>query len=294
MGKINPENLLQFKSSGQMFDRILKRLQSFDAMQLLDTGDFHKHVAYVMEQLGAAVYRECEAFLKVKDHKTKLPENFKLWHAAFKCHSTFRSTKSINEQKPWIFMIDTEISHECGNKCKYESKHDTGKEKIVIRTFVNGDTEECSFRNPILLRLSPNVRSSCTEDCPNQFHAGADEITVDDNGTIHTKFTEDTIHLQYLGLPIDDDGLPMIPVNEDVERAIEYYILTQEFENMYFNSTVPNIAQMLQYVKGEYNFYLPQARYWAKLPSFQKMVNSVRRARSRRKFFYSAFDRTTV
>lgn len=293
MGKINPENILSFKSSQQMFDRISKRLQSFDSMQLLDTGDFHVHVAYVLEQLGQAVYKECEAMLEVKDYKTKLPDNLKVFHAAYKCHPEFRhGSKGINEQKPWIYMMDTEITKECGNKCKFEHKHEAGQTKIVIRTFVNDEGSSCSYDNPILLRLSPNVRTICTEDCPSLFEACPDEITIDDDRMIRTKFTDDSIYLQYYGLPIDDNGLPMIPENRDVEKAIEYYIYTQLFEEFYWNSTVPNIGTSLQDARVQYDFYIKQARYWAKLPSFQKMVDSVRRMRGKNKFYYSMFDRT--
>jgi len=293
MGKINPENLLQFKSTGPMFDRISKRLASYDALSLIDTGDFHKHVAYVMEQLGEAVFQECEALIPIKDRKGKLPENLKRLHAMYKCTPTFRSTQSINEQKPWIYMYQTEITKECPNKCKFEHKHD-GETKVVIRTFVNGDDVVTSFRNPILLRLSPNVRHKdfCTNDCPSLFRGEADEVTIDDNRTIHTVFDNDSIFMQYYGLPMDDNDLPMIPVQEDIEKAVEYYIYSQLFEELYWNSAVQNIAQMLQDARVQYDKYLGQARYWAKLPSFAKMVNSIRKMRSRNKFYYSFYDRT--
>lgn len=291
MGKINPENLIQFKSTQPMFDRISKRLASFDAMSLIDTGDFHKHVAYVMEQLGQAVFQECEAIVPIKDYKGKLPDNLKILHAMYKCKSEFNTVPSVNEQRPWIYMVQTEVTQECKNRCKFEHKHE-GDTKIVVRTFVNGEDFNYRYTNPVRLILSPNVRSICTKDCPNLFQAGPHEVTVDDNRTIHTKFTEDSIYMQYYGLPIDENDLPMIPVNEDVEKAVEYYIYTQLFEELYWNSAVPNIGQMLQDARSQYNFYIAQARYWAKLPSFAKMVNSIRKMRSRNKFWYSATDRT--
>jgi len=291
MGKINPENLLQFKSTQPMFDRISKRLASFDAMNLIDTGDFHKHVAYVIEQLGQAVFQECEAIVPIKDRKGKLPENMKRLHGMYKCTPEFRTTQSINEQKPWVYMYQTEITNECPNRCKFEHKHE-GETKVVIRTFVNGDELTLSYKNPIMLRLSPNVRHLCTDDCPSLFQGEPDEVTIDDNGTIHTVFDNDSIFMQYYGLPMDENELPMIPVQEDVEKAVEYFIYTQLFEELYWNSAVPNIANMLQDARQQYNFYIAQARYWAKLPSFAKMVNSIRKMRSRNKFYYSLTDRT--
>src|SRR5690348_9892004 len=103
MGVINAENLLQFKSSQQMFDRIKKRLSSFDAEDLIDDGDFHEHVVYILGELGLAVHRECEAILHVKNNKVKLPSNFRTFHAAWQANTRGGSVKSINEQKPLIY-----------------------------------------------------------------------------------------------------------------------------------------------------------------------------------------------
>lgn len=292
MGVINAENMLQFKSSDFLIARIKKRLASFDALDLIDEGDFPKHIKYVLEQLGCAVYKECEALSPVINGKAKLPDNFKTFWAAYKCKPSFESTtKSINEQRPWVFYTQTEITNDSG--CKVKCECDEEKTKIVIRTFVNGEDQRvCSFKNPVLLRLSPNVKQLCEDDSLSLFCTAPDEITVED-GYIHAQFTNDSIYLQYYGLPMDENGLLMIPDNEDVEKAIEYYIYTQMFEEFYWNSTVPNIGTMLQDVRAQYdNKFLPAARYWARLPSFQKMVQSIRRSRSRRKFFYSPNDRT--
>lgn len=293
MGVINAENLLQFKSSQQLFDRIKKRLSSYDAEDLIDDGDFHKHVVYVLEELGAAVMRECEAVIPVCDKKAKLPNNFKEFYAAWRADSRGGSVKSINEQKPLIYWQDTEITRDCPSNCKWEcGKDDYGKVKIVIRTFVNGEDETYYFENFSGLVLSPH-RTIC-QSGQKLSQAYQNEIYIDDAGFIHTGFENGFMYMQYWGLPIDENGLPMIPKNESVERAIEYYIYTQLFEEFYWNSTVQNIGNMLQDVRNQYDFYMPQARYWAKLPSFKKMVNAIRRTRGQNKFFNYFSDRTIV
>lgn len=294
MGVINAENMLKFKSSQQLFDRIKKRLSSFDAEDLIDDGDFHKHVVYILEELGQAVYKECEAVVEIKNHKGKMPANMRVFHAAMKCRTKGGRVKSVNEQKPLIYYQDTEISQECPpNDCGIRCNEDMGKTKIVIRNFVNGEDEQCSMEAIAGLRLAPGS-TICTEDGKKMFRNYPDEITIDDDGYVHTAFQEDYIYIQYYGVPIDKNGLPMIPVNETIEKAIEYYILSQLFEDFYLNATVPNIGQSLQYINSRLDFYLPQARYWAKLPSFQKMVNSIRRNRSRNHFFEYQSDRTRV
>src|SRR5688572_32813394 len=117
MGIINAENTLQCKSSEQLFARVKKKLSSFDALGLIDDGDFYDYVICVVKELGLAVLKECEAVIHVKDRKVRLPNNFYMFHAAFKCTPDFDSVPSINEQKPLIYYTDTEVSQECPNKC---------------------------------------------------------------------------------------------------------------------------------------------------------------------------------
>jgi hypothetical protein len=295
MGVINAENTLQFKSSQQMFDRIKKRLSSFDAEDLIDDGDFHKHVVYILEELGASVHRECEAVLSICDSKSKMPDNFKEFYAAWRASSKGGWTKSINEQKPLIYYQDTEITRECPSPCKFEcGKDDYGKMKIVIRTFVNGEDNHYYLDNFCGLTLSPH-RTICNNGTGQTIsRAYENEIYIDDKGFMHTGMKDGYVYMQYWGTPIDENGLPMIPKNESVERAIEYYIYTQLFEEFYWNSTVQNIGNMLQDARNQYDFYMAQARYWAKLPSFKKMVNAIRRMRGQNKFFNYISDRTVV
>ena len=294
MGIINSANLLGFKSSQQLFDRIKKRLSSFDAMGLIDDGDFHKHVKYILEQLGKAVYKECEAVLPLKDFKTRLPKNFAYLYAAYRCSFSWHGTKTINEQRPWIYYTDTEITENPNECCINCCDEGPDKTKIVIRTYVNGDSETCTSKtSPILLSLSSNVRDMCTEDCLSLYCPGNDEITITD-GYIYSMFTDDSIYMQYYGLPMDENGLPMIPENENVEKAIEYYIYTQLFEEFYWNSTVPNMREMKTDASMSYDFHMGMARYWAKLPSFQSGIQSIRRQRSNKKFYNFIFDRTVI
>jgi hypothetical protein len=296
MGIINAENQLKFRSTIELFNRIKKRLSSFDSQNMIDEGDFYDYIVYVLEALGVSVYKECEAVLEVHNFKTKLPCNFRYWYAGYKAHRESGFVPSINEQKPWIYYQDNEISQVCpeGN-CSVNCHKDLGRTKIVIRTFVNGDGFESCFDNPLPLFLSPNVKDKCSPHAERQIRTHFNEVTIDNEGWLHTKFEHDHIYLQYYGLPFDDNMLPMIPDQPSIEKAIEYYIYTMLFEEWYLNSSVPNIGQQLQYVKNEYDHkHFPQASYFVKLPSFQRCLQSLRIMRSRNKFYQFTFDKTKV
>jgi len=298
MGVINPENTLHFRKTTELFARVKERLSTFDANNFIDEGKFYTDVAYILNQLGAAVYKECEALIEVKDDRAKLPCNFKLWYAAFKCHRNLEGqTKSINYQdnfgQPWIYFQDKEVTDICPQNCCINCEGTGEKTRIVVRTYVNGDDNVFHFHHPMPLILSPNVKDHCAPHCMKVIHAGWNEVTIAD-GYIRTKFNDDCIYMQYYGLPIDNDYLPMIPDEESIEKAIEYYIYKMMFEEWFLNSSVPNILQQLQYVSAEYEKYFAQARYYCKLPSFQRMVQSLRIMRKNLKFYNMNFDKTVA
>jgi len=303
MGVINAENFLKFKSSKPLFDRIKKRLSSYDSMGLIDDGDFHQYVKDILDKLGQAVYKECEAVLPVKDFKARLPNNFKFFHVAYRCSFTWQGVKSINEQKPLFFYTDTEISRECcDSKCTLQCVPDNvGRTKVVIRTFVNGGDECTAVSNhQRLLILSPNVRDLCTEDSLSVLghrhghHVqDCDEIGFDENiKHILTRFDQDSIYIQYYGLPMDENGLPMIPDETHIEKAIEYCIYATLFEEWYWNTSIPDIVRILADARQQYDYHLGMAMSWAKLPSFKRMIQSIRRQRASRKFYYFGNDKT--
>jgi|GEM_PF-1801968 hypothetical protein len=296
MGIINAENLLSFRSTTELFNRIKKRLESFDSQNLIDEGDFYDYVVEILEKLGVAVYRECEWVGHVKDHKVKLPCNFRFWYAGYKVHPEYGNVPSINEQRPWIWYQDSEITQECKPGCTIEcNKEDHGRVKVVVRTFVNGDEGVFNHHAPTLLILSPNVKDRQAPHAERMIPTHANEVTIDDEKILHTRFKEDSIYLQYYGLPMDENMLPMIPDNTMIEKSIEYYIYKMLFETWYFNSTVPGIANQLKYVSDKYDHeYWPQALYFVKLPSFQRCLQSIRLMRSKGKWMNPNFDRTRV
>jgi hypothetical protein len=166
---------------------------------------------------------------------------------------------------------------------------------LVVRTFVNGDPFMNEFHHMEPLFLGPNCKDRCAPHCMKVVPAKYNEVTIGHDKIMRFRFEHDHVYMQYYGLPIDEDGLPMIPEEPIVEKAIEFYIYTQLFEKWYLNSTVPDIANKLKYVKEEYERkHLPQATYYVNLPSFQKMCQSVRIMKGNLKFYNPINDRTRV
>jgi hypothetical protein len=73
------------------------------------------------------------------------------------------------------------------------------------------------------------------EDCDTDLtHIGADEFTYTvQNGVITVSPREGWVQVAYDALPIDEDGYPLIPDNEKVKQALEYYILWKYLEALW-------------------------------------------------------------
>jgi hypothetical protein len=300
MGVINAERILGFRSSKELFAKINAFLESFASANLIDVDDFYDYIVELYELLGVGMWKECESLIEVKDYKAKLPCNFKLWYAAYKCHRNAggEGAPEINEQLPWIWYQQAELSTVCANEFNVEKTGPQGevvKNKLVVRTFVNGDPIFNEFHDMIPLTLSPNVKDRESPHCMRVVPAGHNEVTIDHDKVMRFKFRQDHVYMQYYGLPFDEDGLPMIPDESILAKAIEYYIYTQLFTKWYLNSTVPDIANKLKLVTEKFDRdYFPTAKYWVNLPSFQKMVQSVRIMKGNNQFYQPRVDRTRV
>lgn len=162
-----------------------------------------------------------------------------------------------------------------------------------MRTYISGSMCSSHFHSPVLLRLSPHVKPKfCAEGCRNLHVTAADEITIDD-GMIYSNFSRSAIYLQYHGFPLDEHtGLPLIPQDTHIEKAIEYYILFKTLETLWLNNQAPDIEMRVRYLSGQYDLHVAKAKYNAKLPSFQTMIAHIRERRGRFDIYNRLTDTT--
>lgn len=282
MSTIDPSNQNIFKSGNILFSKVKRFLSSYEAANLIDEGEFPIYVKEVLRDLGIGVYRENDAVIKVKNYKARLPQGFSVLYAAYKCTPSF-NTKDLTHSQgtTTVFNDITWEILEGGKGCDIVCAEEKGViEKITVRQYVKEHASTSNLTNPVLLRLSPNVKKSkCVDDCQNLLASSPYEISIDD-GFLITNFNEDCVYLKYYEFPTDEEGLPMIPDIEDVEKAIEWYIIYQLLLKWFLNSEVPDLQNRWQFAEQKYNEAFAKAKYYLKLPSFSNMVNQIRRQRS--------------
>ncbi len=277
MGLITSD-YIPFKSAEHLFGRIKRRLKGFGIVGLIDENGFPEMVATVLNLLGISVFEEKEVLLPIKNKEACMPKDFKFLHAAYKCQNTNNTSSSKIHQGTEV--ITTDITREiferndaCNIVCDYNHKI---LERVTLSYYVNDVQKQLNFKDPTLLVVSPNVRSKCAENCLNVNQSGVDEITFD-KGRIYTNLQDDDMILfKYYALPLDSKGLPQIPDIQEIENAIEYYILWQLFMDMWLTDDIQNAAQKMQYLELKYNEYMASARYYLKLPEFSRLINNVR------------------
>lgn len=295
MGVINPGNMLTFTSTDQLFARVRKRLSSFDAAGILDEGDFYFYIKDVIERLGVSVYDEGRMLIGVKHFRAPLPDNFSYLYAAYSTSPvslTSQSKQTCFPQEGFaLYMEDTwQPFRQCkGNNCQAAKFDFVAGESLRSRTYVQGKPNTMNYTRPHLLRLTANAKPflhhssihhssepDLVDTQSQHFSAGMDEITIH-NGFIHTLFEEGSIFMLYYGLAMDpESGLPMIPSNSWIEKAIEDYIIYRVIEDMWFNGQVPDMDNRYKMARANSDDSMKAALYWCKTPSFVEAISYIR------------------
>jgi len=162
-------------------------------------------------------------------------------------------------------------------------------EKITVKEYVIPEGRTITWRNPVLLKLrnrkSINI-DVCAKDCKNLFAKSIDEISIVQQGFnkfIHSSLESPTIYLKYYAYPEDPEtGLPLIPEEPIIQRAIEYHLMHYFFYMAWLDGTDVNIERKVQDLQLKRDQYLTEAINYSKFPSFNKSIEMARN--TRRKF----------
>jgi len=288
MGVISESTNNNFKSSDFVFSKVKRFLSSFDSANLLDEGEFPTYLKEEIRDLGIGAYKEEQAVVKIENYKACLPDDFSVLYAAYKC-SPYISSKEIDHPQPAVSVYN-DITWEIlqtSKDCQIEECGDNIIEKITVRQHIKERSVDMTLSNPTLLRLSPNVnRKKCTDDCQNLLWSSPYEISITD-GEIITNFSDDRVYMKYYALPLVN-GLPVVPDIEEVEKAVEWYIIYQTLLKLWTNGEAPDLEHKWQMAKGQYDLAHAKAKSLLKLPTFAGMVNYLRRQRSTNKVVFFA------
>lgn len=278
---------MKFKSTESLFARMRENLSSYTALGLIDEGKFFFEVKLFINKLGISMYELDEDIIHLKDFKGELPCNFYLLESAWLCSRNNSATKVIDnfQGKTVIYTQNTcekAIVPSCSSDCQKEQLFD----KITVKEYVQTTPYERHYIEPRLLMLGNKISDGvCTKECPNLFCSSVNDISIKRRGNSYfllSNLKEPSIYLRYYAYPTDEEtGLPLIPDEPIIEKALEDRLMLYFFKNLWLNDDNPNVQQKIGFLAPIANESMAEAEYFCKLPSFQTMINTAIRQRKR-------------
>lgn len=148
--------------------------------------------------------------------------------------------------------------------------------------YFDGNTSE-----PIAMREATNVYHLDPEEFTNEQNTDFDlrgnhrrnEFTYKiQNGIIFTSMSDGCIQIGYKAIATDEEGYPLIPDNQKVQLALEYYILSRYLEPLWMMGKITDKA--FEYIQQKRYFYVPSAYTSLTMPGMDKMesmMNAINR-----------------
>lgn len=262
MGRISTHNNVEFEDSKYLFSKIKRRLKSFSNANLLDENDFYEYTFEILERLAMGVLEECDAVIEVVNGKAVLPDNLKYIYSVHQAEIADTKGHPIR-QNGYVFYTDTTYEKDTRH-CKIDCSNSCAG-KITVREYIQG--QESIYNFDIKLPL----------DFTNSNNLNINQVSLSGR-YLNLGFKTGSIYIKYYGQALDDQGLPLIPKIESVQRAIEFYIIYNCFLNWYLNDDVPNgVERKAADMRAEFERYFGQANFEVnKLPRFSTTVGLIK------------------
>lgn len=278
---------MKLKSTEPLFARIRENLSSYTALGMIDEGKFFFEVKLFISKLGISMYEYEEDLIHLKNFKGELPCNFYMLESAWLCSRDNVYQKPIDnfQGKTVIYTQNTcekVIVPSCSSDCQKEQVFD----RITVKEYVQTNPYEYRYVKPQLLYLTNKISDNvCKKDCPNLFTASEHDISIKRRGNSYyllSSLKEPSIYVKYYAYPTDEEtGLPMIPDEPIIEKALEDRLMVYFFKNLWLNDDNPNIQQKLNYLTPIANESMAEAEYFVKLPTFSQTIQTALRQRAR-------------
>lgn len=287
--------ILNFISSESLIASIQEDLSAYDANNQLDPGRWHPWIKKVATDLGLEAFEYKHALVFIKDYHGPLECDFQVLDSAFWvtdkcCGGLFPPQGILQFQGKSIIWDDTTTS--CAEQvpdcpagesgCDFRTCSLEKFNEVTVREYVQGlpYTYYVSIGAP----LAVNQRVAKGWCLPHSICFGStskQEITIA-NGEVFTNFQEGIVLLNYYTYPVDERGVPKIPDNPKYKLAIEHYLKWKILENLWVNNDDMAVEKKMLYFKNEFqtNSY-PDAEYYAKLTSFDAVIDIARNNRTR-------------
>lgn len=250
--------------TSEFMAEIISSLKQYDKAGILDRVSLYTSLYTGLKQFGQAACVKQDAVISIKNGKGELPGGFHSLLAAYRVSPASYYFKEsarpsiINSLFYTERVVKSKEWDSCNECCVTE-----GENIVSEKVYVNDEELFLYYSNPVRLSLSKGFkkdylaseyRKSVTPECE-------DEINIR-NKTIDTNFKEGTIYIQFYGIEVDEDGLPVIPDTSKgfLSQYLESFIKARFFEQLITRGDDLNAISMLQYFSQKEQMLYPSAK----------------------------------
>lgn len=265
-------------------------LKQYDESNLIDYRSVNMMINTKLKRFGNNIMVANEAFIKVVDGKAKLPENFWKLDLAVRCEPEGYSIKSGDKRaiiSSYTYKERTEEDLEWNNFI--DSYIEKDYKRITETVYIDSNVVDFYYKSPIILKLTKGMNKEvCSTGCKNLqdmfTYSSPWEINIVKN-TLQANFEKGYIYIQYVGLPVDDEGEVMIPETQHnhLQEYLMYHCKAKIMENLMGNGDEPNLINMYQIYSAKEREYFSLAMTETKFESLghdwdKKMKNKMRQS----------------
>jgi hypothetical protein len=234
-----------------IISKIRRDFSKYADAGLLDENELYSDAISELKRFGNDICETHEQMIHVVNGFADLPQNFFSLKMALWCEPDFYQTKNIEYHtliSSSFYKERAEATHvwnECQECCVQKT------EKVIKENiYFNGGSAQFVYKNPILLRLVPGFeRTVCAKGCLNGYDTQSPyHINILKRRRLQANFNKGSIYMQYVGLPMDEEGRIDIPEtpNGHLDKYMEYFLKRRFTENMIGNNDAQGLQNLYQ------------------------------------------------
>lgn len=239
-----------------------------DNPQLLDESAIARWVYLELKGFGRGVQEQYEEMVHVDNYRAALPANFSNLNLALYCDVDFvqypQGTDPIRVQNRLIAerIITPEI--EVCDLCSPIEDKNRCTDRIVENFYVEPTLKtNIYYKNFHYVTLGKDLlKTSCSPDCHNRKVLDSPYSINIKGTTLYANFQKGSLYIRYYGMPMDDDGLPLIPVTQNgkLEKYLEYHIKCRILEDAMLSKDSTNQQNIFSLLLQKEQDYYNQAK----------------------------------
>jgi len=218
-----------------------------DNPQVVDEASIARWVYIKLKNFGRNIMDKYERTIHISNYRGEVPENFASLVLALYCEPDFASMPKDSDRirvqsrlyGEKLTCFEDRLCEDCLPKCK------DGEcvERIVENLYLDNTKISLFYKNPSYVRLGSDlIRSQCETNCVNR-NIKDSPFSINIKGkTVYANFKEGAIYMQYYGIPVDENCLPVIPVTQNgyLEEYLEYHVKRKILEDAMLSDDSPN------------------------------------------------------